>query len=56
MKIGAGAYVGSGSVITENVPSGALALGRARQVVKEGWAGRLRALKSLGKKKVHSRD
>jgi len=56
VKIGAGAYVGSGSVITENVPSGALALGRARQVVKEGWAGRLRALKSLGKKKVHSRD
>jgi bifunctional UDP-N-acetylglucosamine pyrophosphorylase/glucosamine-1-phosphate N-acetyltransferase len=24
--------------ITEDVPAGALALGRARQVVKEGWA------------------
>jgi bifunctional UDP-N-acetylglucosamine pyrophosphorylase/glucosamine-1-phosphate N-acetyltransferase len=33
-----GAYVAAGSCITENVPSGALALGRARQVTKEGWA------------------
>ena len=32
-----GAYIGAGSVITENVPAGALALGRARQVVKQGW-------------------
>jgi bifunctional UDP-N-acetylglucosamine pyrophosphorylase/glucosamine-1-phosphate N-acetyltransferase len=32
-----GAYVGAGSVITEDVPEGALALGRARQVVKQGW-------------------
>jgi bifunctional UDP-N-acetylglucosamine pyrophosphorylase/glucosamine-1-phosphate N-acetyltransferase len=56
VQIGAGAYVGSGSVITENVPSGALALGRGRQVIKEGWATRLRALKSLGKRKTHSRD
>jgi len=31
------AYVAAGSVITENVPVGALALGRARQVVKKGW-------------------
>jgi bifunctional UDP-N-acetylglucosamine pyrophosphorylase/glucosamine-1-phosphate N-acetyltransferase len=56
VKIGAGAYVGSGSVITEDVPAEALALGRGRQVVKEGWAGRLRALKSLTKKKAQSRD
>jgi len=56
VEIGAGAYVGSGSVITENVPPGALALARGRQVVKEGWAARLRALKSLGKRKAHSRD
>lgn len=32
-----GAYVAAGSVITEDVPENALALGRARQVVKEGW-------------------
>ena len=56
VKIGAGAYVGSGSVITENVPAEALALGRGRQVVKEGWAARLRALKSLTKKKARSAD
>ena len=56
VEIGDGAYIGSGSVITENVPADALALGRGRQVVKEGWASRLRGLKSLGKKKSHSRD
>jgi bifunctional UDP-N-acetylglucosamine pyrophosphorylase/glucosamine-1-phosphate N-acetyltransferase len=56
VEIGAGAYVGSGSVITGNVPADALALGRARQVVKEGWATRLRALSGIVRKKVHSRD
>ncbi len=56
VKIGANAYVGSGSVITDNVPDDALALGRGRQVIKEGWAARLRALKSLGKKKARARD
>jgi bifunctional UDP-N-acetylglucosamine pyrophosphorylase / glucosamine-1-phosphate N-acetyltransferase len=56
VEIGEGAYIGSGSVITENVPANALAVGRGRQVVKEGWASRLRSLKSLGKKKTHSRD
>ena len=50
VKIGEGAYVGSGSVITQDVPAEALALGRSRQVVKQGWAARLRGLKSLGKK------
>ena len=50
VKIGQGAYVGSGSVITQDVPADALALGRSRQVVKEGWASRLRGLKSLSKK------
>jgi bifunctional UDP-N-acetylglucosamine pyrophosphorylase/glucosamine-1-phosphate N-acetyltransferase len=31
------AYIAAGSVITENVPEAALALGRSRQVVKQGW-------------------
>jgi bifunctional UDP-N-acetylglucosamine pyrophosphorylase / glucosamine-1-phosphate N-acetyltransferase len=56
VSIGDGAYVGSGSVITGNVPADALALGRARQVIKEGWASRLRALKSIGKRKAQARD
>ncbi len=56
VDIGDGAYVGSGSVITGNVPPDSLALARGRQVVKEGWATRLRALKSMGKRKVHSHD
>jgi bifunctional UDP-N-acetylglucosamine pyrophosphorylase / glucosamine-1-phosphate N-acetyltransferase len=56
VKIGAGAYVGSGSVITDNVPPGALALGRGRQVVKQGWASRLRAPKSPGKRKAQAQD
>ena len=56
VEIGEGAYIGSGSVITENVPPGALALGRNRQTIKEGWASRLRGLKSLGKKKTRPHD
>jgi bifunctional UDP-N-acetylglucosamine pyrophosphorylase / glucosamine-1-phosphate N-acetyltransferase len=50
VKIGERAYIGSGSVITSDVAADALALARGRQVVKEGWAPRLRALKSVGKK------
>ena len=38
ISVGAGAYVAAGSCITEDVPEGALALGRSRQVVKDGWA------------------
>jgi bifunctional UDP-N-acetylglucosamine pyrophosphorylase/glucosamine-1-phosphate N-acetyltransferase len=43
LTIGEGAYVGAGSVITKDVPPGALAVGRAPQVVKEGWAQRRQA-------------
>ena len=39
-------YVGAGSVITDPVPSEALALGRARQVIKEGWVRKRRAPKA----------
>jgi bifunctional UDP-N-acetylglucosamine pyrophosphorylase / glucosamine-1-phosphate N-acetyltransferase len=38
VKLGRGSYVAAGSCITEDVPDDALALGRARQSVKEGWA------------------
>ena len=38
IKIGARAYVGAASCITEDVPEDSLALGRARQTTKEGWA------------------
>ena len=46
IEIGAGAYVAAGSTVTEPVPPGALALGRARQVNKEGWAIRLAAARA----------
>jgi bifunctional UDP-N-acetylglucosamine pyrophosphorylase / glucosamine-1-phosphate N-acetyltransferase len=52
VKIGDGAYVGSGSVITGDVPADALALGRGQQVIKQGWAARLRKIRSAGKKTV----
>jgi bifunctional UDP-N-acetylglucosamine pyrophosphorylase/glucosamine-1-phosphate N-acetyltransferase len=38
VRVGKGAYVGAASCITEDVPADALAVGRARQVVKDGWA------------------
>ena len=41
VSVGAGAMTGSGSVITQDVPEGALALGRARQVTKPGLATRI---------------
>lgn len=41
--IGDGAYVGAGSVITMDVPADALAVGRAHQVNKPGWAKNRRA-------------
>ncbi|MFD2251380.1 bifunctional UDP-N-acetylglucosamine pyrophosphorylase/glucosamine-1-phosphate N-acetyltransferase [Pseudochelatococcus lubricantis] len=49
VSIGDGAYTGSGSVVTRDVPADALALGRAQQVVKEGWAARLREFRAAVK-------
>jgi bifunctional UDP-N-acetylglucosamine pyrophosphorylase/glucosamine-1-phosphate N-acetyltransferase len=37
VEIGEGSYIAAGSVITDEVPADALALGRGRQVVKPGW-------------------
>jgi bifunctional UDP-N-acetylglucosamine pyrophosphorylase / glucosamine-1-phosphate N-acetyltransferase len=38
VRVGDGAYVGAGSVITKNVPAEALGLARGQQVNKLGWA------------------
>ena len=38
VRIGDGAYVAAGSVITENVPADALGIARGRQANKPGWA------------------
>jgi bifunctional UDP-N-acetylglucosamine pyrophosphorylase/glucosamine-1-phosphate N-acetyltransferase len=43
IRIGKDAYVGAASCITESVPAEALAIGRGRQVIKEGWAQERRA-------------
>lgn len=42
VSIGQSAFVAAGSTIVEDVPQDALALGRARQVVKPDWARRRR--------------
>lgn len=46
VRIGDNAMTGSGSVITKDVPDGALGLGRSQQENREGWATRFHALKS----------
>jgi bifunctional UDP-N-acetylglucosamine pyrophosphorylase/glucosamine-1-phosphate N-acetyltransferase len=51
IRVGAGAYTGSGSVITRDVGADALALERAAQVEKPGWAQRFRAAKLAKKAK-----
>jgi bifunctional UDP-N-acetylglucosamine pyrophosphorylase/glucosamine-1-phosphate N-acetyltransferase len=43
VHVGKGAYVGAASCITDDVPEDALAVARARQIVKKGWAGEKRA-------------
>jgi len=43
VTIGAGSYVAAGSSITEDVPEGALALGRSRQTTKPGWVAARKA-------------
>lgn len=51
VRVGKGAYVAAGSTITDNVPPDALALGRARQAVKEGWAKERRTQQAKAKGK-----
>ena len=50
VKIGRRAYVGAASCITEDVPEDSLALGRAQQIVKEGWAKKKREAQAAQKK------
>jgi bifunctional UDP-N-acetylglucosamine pyrophosphorylase/glucosamine-1-phosphate N-acetyltransferase len=43
VTVGANAYVATGTTVTHDVPPDALAIGRARQENKEGYASKLRA-------------
>ncbi|HEY5105794.1 MAG TPA: bifunctional UDP-N-acetylglucosamine diphosphorylase/glucosamine-1-phosphate N-acetyltransferase GlmU [Caulobacteraceae bacterium] len=52
VTIGPGAYTGSGSVITRDVAADSLALGRASQVEKPGWAAAFRFRKRAAKAKA----
>ena len=54
VKIGKGAYLGSGGVITKDVPADALAVARSEQVNKTGWAKRYNAAQKKRKSKSNS--
>ena len=49
VKVGDGASIAAGSVITRNVPGDALAVARAEMDVREGWATRYRQMKAAKK-------
>jgi bifunctional UDP-N-acetylglucosamine pyrophosphorylase/glucosamine-1-phosphate N-acetyltransferase len=51
VTIGRDAYVGAGSTITKDVPRGALALSRVKQIHKEGWADKMREARDRWKNK-----
>jgi bifunctional UDP-N-acetylglucosamine pyrophosphorylase / glucosamine-1-phosphate N-acetyltransferase len=51
VRVGKRAYVAAGSSITEDVPADALAFGRARQIVKEGWVQQRRESASKARHK-----
>lgn len=50
VRIGARAYVATGTTVTEDVPADALAISRGRQVNKEGYGKKLRARAGAKKK------
>jgi bifunctional UDP-N-acetylglucosamine pyrophosphorylase/glucosamine-1-phosphate N-acetyltransferase len=49
VRVGERAYIAAGSTITDDVPADALALGRGRQAVKEGWVKQRRAGRAASK-------
>ena len=54
VRIGDGAFVAAGSVITKDVPAEALGMARARQVNKKRWAANRRR-KSNGSNQTAAR-
>jgi bifunctional UDP-N-acetylglucosamine pyrophosphorylase/glucosamine-1-phosphate N-acetyltransferase len=50
VTLGKNSYVGASSCITDDVPADSLALGRSKQIVKEGWAKAKREARAAGKK------
>jgi bifunctional UDP-N-acetylglucosamine pyrophosphorylase/glucosamine-1-phosphate N-acetyltransferase len=51
LSIGKNAYIGTGTTVTQDVPEDALAIGRARQENKLGYAPKLRAKLAAAKPK-----
>jgi bifunctional UDP-N-acetylglucosamine pyrophosphorylase/glucosamine-1-phosphate N-acetyltransferase len=49
VSVGDGAYIGAGSCITKDVEAGSLALARAHQISKQGWASTRRARLNIRK-------
>jgi len=55
VRVGDGAYVAAGSVISENVPADALGIARGRQTNKPGWARARKRELAKSKKPVKKR-